>query len=140
MANVIEDKDCRDRKIWTTISRRWYLKASDNAPTTGRLYHHLAIMARPHAVAQLFYYTKALCVLIPFSVARDSIYTLFDPLWEREPQSNDAAFVRVHSALYSSHHTDVTAQAATGHGKRPWRISAPQPEAVSNGRIMETRN
>lgn len=55
-------------------------KASDKAPTTGRLYHHLAILARPYAVKQLFYYTKSLCVAIPFKWARDSILTLFDPI------------------------------------------------------------
>ena len=34
----------------------------------------------------------------------------------------------------------VTAQAATGHGERPWRNSAPQPEAVRDGRIVETQS
>ena len=108
---AIEDDDLRDREIWTAVSRHWYSKASDDAPTTGRLHHHLAILARPHAVAQLFHYTKALCVPIPFGSARDSIHTLFDPLWAPSQQkggsqSNDAAFVRVHSALYSSRHAN----------------------------------
>ncbi|KAH8759489.1 hypothetical protein F5883DRAFT_466099, partial [Diaporthe sp. PMI_573] len=77
---AIEDEDIRDREIWTDVSRYWYSKASDKAPTTGSLYHHLAILARPYAVKQLFYYTKSLCVVIPFKSARDSILALFDPI------------------------------------------------------------
>ncbi|CAJ2506647.1 Uu.00g078330.m01.CDS01 [Anthostomella pinea] len=57
---AIEDDDIRDREVWTSVSRHWYSKASDKAPTTVRLYHHLAILARPNALQQLFYYTKSL--------------------------------------------------------------------------------
>lgn len=77
---AIEDDDIRDRENWTAVSRHWYSKASDKAPTTGRLYHHLAILARPNALQQLFYYTKSLCVPIPFASARESIMTLFEPI------------------------------------------------------------
>ncbi|KAI0124945.1 hypothetical protein BJ170DRAFT_584906 [Xylariales sp. AK1849] len=77
---AIEDDDIRDREVWTSMSRHWYSKASDKAPVTGRLYHHLAILARPSALQQLFYYTKSLCVSIPFTSARESIMTLFNPL------------------------------------------------------------
>lgn len=62
---AIEDDDIHDREVWTAVSRYWYSKASDKAPTTGRLYHHLAILARPNALHQLFYYAKTLCVPIP---------------------------------------------------------------------------
>jgi hypothetical protein len=47
---AIEDDDIRDREVWTGVARHWYSKASDNVPTTGRLYHHLAILARPNEV------------------------------------------------------------------------------------------
>ncbi|KAK8011843.1 AT hook motif family protein [Apiospora arundinis] len=53
---AIEDDDVRDREVWTSVSQRWYSKASDVVPYTGRLYHHLAILARPNALQQLFYY------------------------------------------------------------------------------------
>ncbi|KAG6360859.1 hypothetical protein INS49_011926 [Diaporthe citri] len=43
---TIEDEDIRDRDFWLEVSRYWYSKAMDKAPTTGRLYHHLAILAR----------------------------------------------------------------------------------------------
>ncbi|KAI5461490.1 hypothetical protein BGZ63DRAFT_487205 [Mariannaea sp. PMI_226] len=84
---AIEDDDIRDREIWTSVSRHWYRKAVDKSPTTGRLYRHLAILARPNALQQLFYYTKSLCVAIPFSSARESIMTLFDPLLRTDPIS-----------------------------------------------------
>lgn len=58
MAIEDQDEDLRDREIWTEVSRQWCSKAT----TTGRLHHHLAILARPNAVKQLFYYTKSLCV------------------------------------------------------------------------------
>ncbi|KAI1160979.1 hypothetical protein F5B18DRAFT_663493 [Nemania serpens] len=104
---AIEDEDIRDREIWTAVSRHWYSKASDKAPTTGRLYHHLAILARPNAVQQLFYYTKSLCVPIPFGSTKDSIMSLFDPILgvagyqhARLPPV-EVAFVRAHGILFS---------------------------------------
>ncbi|RWA03437.1 hypothetical protein EKO27_g11668 [Xylaria grammica] len=104
---AIEDEDIRDREVWTSVSRHWYSKASDKAPTTGRLYHHLAILARPNALQQLFYYTKALCVPIPFASAKESIMTLFDPLLvaggyqQSRLAPIDLAFVKSHGILFS---------------------------------------
>jgi hypothetical protein len=109
---AIEDEDIRDREVWTSVSRHWYSKASEKAPTTGRLYHHLAILARPNALQQLFYYTKSLCVPVPFPSAKESIMTLFDPLMNVSgPQHarlpmNDVAFVRAHGILFSQKHLD----------------------------------
>ncbi|KAI1872276.1 hypothetical protein JX265_001600 [Neoarthrinium moseri] len=104
---AIEDDDIRDREVWTSVSRHWYSKASDKAPTTGRLYHHLAILARPNALQQLFYYTKSLCVPIPFTSARESIMTLFDPILSVSNTQHsrlmaiDASFVKAHGILFS---------------------------------------
>lgn len=106
---AIEDEDIRDREIWTDVSRYWYSKASDKAPTTGRLYHHLAILARPYAVKQLFYYTKSLCVAIPFKSARDSILTLFDPIingTQTRLQAIDLNYVKAHGILFIRSNTD----------------------------------
>jgi len=76
---ALEDDELRDREVWTRVSRGWYSKAVDKAPATGRLYHHLAILARPNMLQQLFYYNKSLCAAIPFQCARESIMALFDP-------------------------------------------------------------
>ena len=56
----------------------------DKSPTTGRLYHHLAILARPNYLQQLFNYSKSLSVPQPFLAARESIMTLFEPVLESE--------------------------------------------------------
>ncbi|KAI0534142.1 hypothetical protein GGR58DRAFT_516358 [Xylaria digitata] len=109
---AIEDEDIRDREVWTSVSRHWYSKASDKAPTTGRLYHHLAILARPNALQQLFYYSKSLCVPIPFASAKESIMTLFDPILGvgNHQQARlipiDVAFVKSHGILFSHKQVD----------------------------------
>ena len=110
---AIEDDDIRDRDVWTGVARHWYSKASDNAPNTGRLYHHLAILARPNALLQLFYYTKSLCVAVPFSSARESILTLFEPVLNATSGQGqyrlppfDTAFVKAHGLLFTNKNMD----------------------------------
>lgn len=105
---AIEDDDIRDREVWTGVARHWYSKASDKAPTTGRLYHHLAILARPNALQQLFYYAKSLCVAVPFTSARESILTLFEPVLNSDNGQGqyrlpplDTSFVRAHGLLFT---------------------------------------
>ncbi|KAK2021895.1 hypothetical protein LX32DRAFT_645989 [Colletotrichum zoysiae] len=107
---AFEDDNLKDREVWTSVSHHWYSKASDIAPTTGRLYHHLAILAHPNALQQLFYYAKSLCVPIPFLSARESIMTLFDPHLNgtlTRLQEIDAAFVRAHGVLFSGKRNDL---------------------------------
>jgi hypothetical protein len=102
---AIEDDNLSDREVWTSVSRHWYSKASDKSPSTGRLYHHLAILARPNALQQLYYYTKALCVAVPFHSARESILTLFDPILARQNTrlpSQDLQYVSVHAFIFKN--------------------------------------
>lgn len=106
---AIEDDDIRDREVWTGVARHWYSKASDKAPTTGRLYHHLAILARPNALQQLFYYSKSLCVAVPFVSARESILTLFNPVLDADSTHGqlrlpplDMSFVKAHGLLFTN--------------------------------------
>ncbi|KAK4194003.1 hypothetical protein QBC40DRAFT_311765 [Triangularia verruculosa] len=89
---AIEDDDIRDREVWTAVSRHWYSLASDKAPTTGRLYHHLAILAQ-----------------MPFPSARESIMTLFEPIISQAPNPQQARlppielnFIEAHGILFSS--------------------------------------
>ncbi|KAK8096440.1 uncharacterized protein PG998_014308 [Apiospora kogelbergensis] len=103
---AIEDDDLRDREVWTSVSRRWYSKASDVVSGTGRLYHHLAILACPNAIQQLFYYSKALSASEPFESTWDSIMTLFDPLLGSDSQHSrllliDFAFVKAQGIMFS---------------------------------------
>ncbi|OAA40060.1 hypothetical protein NOR_06054 [Metarhizium rileyi] len=108
------ETDTEDRNVWADVARGWYSKTSDKLPTVGRLHHHLAILARPNALKQLFYYAKSLCVPIPFHSTKDSVKTLFEPLLDMEPDATlegvelvDAAFVRVHAVLFTDTHKDL---------------------------------
>jgi hypothetical protein len=79
---AIEEADLRDREVWSGVARMWYNKAADKSPNVGRIQHHLAVLARPNIVQQLFYYSKALVSVIPFQNARESIMLLFNPFLE----------------------------------------------------------
>ncbi|CAG7556776.1 unnamed protein product [Fusarium equiseti] len=79
---AIEDDNIRDREVWTGVSRHWYSKASDKSPATGRLYHHLAILARPNALRQLHYYTKH---VLFSSQGSNVIMSLFNPNLNGKP-------------------------------------------------------
>ena len=104
---AIED-NVQDRETWTEVSRQWYRKASDLSPGTGRLYHHLAILAQPNWIQQLLYYSKALCVPNPFDSAREPILTLFKSFldepgnhpYEAQQQSIDPPLVRSHACMF----------------------------------------
>lgn len=104
---AIEDDNIHDRKTWADVSCQWYKKASDLSPGTGRVYHHLAILARPNWLHQLLYYSKSLCVPNPFESARVSILTLIEPLldssahpYEMQQQPIYAFFVRCHACMF----------------------------------------
>lgn len=107
---AIEDEDVRDREIWAGVARSWYSKAADRNPTVGRLYHHLAILARPQALKQLYYYARSLTCVKPFAGARESIMTLLDPILGRSPASyshayanatsTDTSFIKAHAILF----------------------------------------
>jgi hypothetical protein len=79
---AIEEADLRDREVWSGVARMWYNEAADKSPNVGRIQHHLAVLARPNIVQQLFYYSKALVSVSPFQNARESIFLLFDPFLE----------------------------------------------------------
>ena len=79
---AIEEADLRDREVWSGVARMWYNKAADKSPNVGRIQHHLAVLARPNIVQQLFYYSKALVSVIPFQNARESVMLLFNPFLE----------------------------------------------------------
>ncbi|KAJ9663494.1 hypothetical protein H2198_000760 [Neophaeococcomyces mojaviensis] len=81
---AIEEADLRDREIWSNTARTWYNQAADKSPNTGRIQHHLAVLARPNIVQQLFLYSKALVAAIPFKNAGDSILLLFNPLLDQK--------------------------------------------------------
>lgn len=117
---AIEDDNIRDREVWTSVSRHWYSKASDKASTTGRLYHHLAILARPNRIQQLLYYHKSLTVPTTFQTARESIMTCFEPILQQKHgpfkglRPSEVTFVKMHGILFSGkEEVDAAAQKFT---------------------------
>jgi hypothetical protein len=103
---AIEDEDVRDRDTWAGVARSWYTKAADKNPIVGRLYHHLAILARPNALQQMYYYSRSLTCVKPFGSARESILTLLDPILGRTTTglinalSIDISFIKPHGLQF----------------------------------------
>ncbi|KAK2036772.1 hypothetical protein LZ31DRAFT_482855 [Colletotrichum somersetense] len=89
------------RKAWTCDSQQWLSMASDRAPETGRLYHHLATMAYQNVLEQLFYYFKSLCVPVPFLNSRESIHKLFSRHFAMRSEDTSTTFLRAHAILFS---------------------------------------
>lgn len=109
---AIEEDDSRDREVWSNVAKFWYNKASDKTLDVGRLYHHLAILARPYTLEQLSLYTRSLTCVNPFESAKGSIMTLFTPILhnkdtaQRRPSSFETVFIRAHAMLFISRPSD----------------------------------
>ena len=104
---AIEDDDIKDREIWSGVARFWYSKAADKSPKVGRLYHHLAILARPSSLQQLSLYAKSLTCIIPFESARGSITAVFTPKLNgkdsayHRTSSLEGVFITCHGFLFT---------------------------------------
>ncbi|ODM19129.1 hypothetical protein SI65_05746 [Aspergillus cristatus] len=100
---AIEESDLQDRKTWASMARHWYHKAADRRLNLGRIQHHLAVLAWPDMLQELFYYTKSLVSVDPFPPARERITLLFHrALNDPEPDNLpifDSAFVTAHGTL-----------------------------------------
>ena len=109
---AIEDEDPRDRDVWSGVARFWYSKASDKSPNVGRLYHHLAILARQYTLQQLSYYTRSLTCVAPFESAKASIMTLFTPILNGKESayhrsaSFETVFIKAHGILFCGRSSD----------------------------------
>lgn len=104
---AIEDDEPKDREVWSNVARFWYNKAADKSPNVGRLYHHLAILARPYTLEQLSLYTRSLTCVTPFESAKGSVMTLFNPILNgkesatRRSSSFETIFIRAHGILFT---------------------------------------
>ncbi|KAL4870343.1 hypothetical protein BDV12DRAFT_166178 [Aspergillus spectabilis] len=108
---AVEDVDLGEREIWVGIARYWYNKVADRNPDVGRVQHHLAVLARPDIVQELFYYTKSLVCARPFTHTRESLVPLFSPLL-RSPRTARrlpelTAFVAAHVYLFTGDTSDA---------------------------------
>ncbi|KXG51315.1 DNA/RNA-binding domain, Est1-type [Penicillium griseofulvum] len=96
---AVEEFDQRDHELWAGISRYWYNQVETQE--NGRIQHHLAVLAYPDLLQQLFHYTKALISVRAFPAASDSIIKLVIPLINVHRQKGNltASFVNTHAAL-----------------------------------------
>lgn len=85
---ALKDGNTEDRETWASASRFWYLKAAAGSPEVGRLYHHMALLAKPDALQQLCYYNKSLCVSRPFPRACKSMMPFFKSSLARTSSSD----------------------------------------------------
>jgi hypothetical protein len=106
---AMEESDMTARNNWAGVSRHWYNAVADHSPEEGRIQHHLAVLARPDMIRQLFYYTKALLSVRPFRQTRESMIHLFsasnaqDALNEHKVPTT---FIAVHAALFNKWSSD----------------------------------
>ena len=77
---AIEEHEVQDREIWSGVARTWYYKAVDKSLQTGRLHHHLAILAGPLTLQQLLLHAHSLTRVTPFENDCDSVTTPFKPI------------------------------------------------------------
>jgi hypothetical protein len=113
---AIEAEDIRDRETWTGVARFWYSKAAERLPEVGRLYHHLAILARPNGLQQLYLYSRSLTSVQVFLNARESILTLFNPLIDSSDSFSsslsfrlskiDTLFITTHAMIFGKTQLD----------------------------------
>jgi len=102
---AIEDDDPRERDIWAGISQYWYRMAADRAPGVGRLYHHLAILARSEPFQQVYYYCRSFTCVQLFPSARESVLAVFDPIFNRSSTSApipriDTFYTKLHGIIF----------------------------------------
>ena len=109
---AIEEVDMRDREVWNNVARYWYAKAADRNAHVGRLYHHLAILARSDPLQQVYLYSRSLTSVECFHSARDSVRTLLDPVVNNHSSyykalAIDRAFIKLIAILFDKHNVQA---------------------------------
>jgi hypothetical protein len=108
----IGEGNLKEREKWAKVARTWYTKVVDKNPTVGRLYHHLAILACPDDLQQMFYFSLSLTSDKPFPKARESLMTFLDPILGRIPATHPHAlpiyidFIKAHGLQFEGVSTE----------------------------------
>ncbi|EYE91982.1 uncharacterized protein EURHEDRAFT_380640 [Aspergillus ruber CBS 135680] len=85
------------------MARHWYHKAADKRPNFGQIQQHLAVLAWPDMLQELFYYTKSLVSVGLFPPAGERITSFFQRV-SNEPKPDyllifSSVFVTAHGTL-----------------------------------------
>lgn len=103
----VSQEDSYLSKVWSGVAERWYDKAADKSPNVGRIQHHLAVVAQPDIIRQLFHYSKALVSVTPYPNAGETIMQFFEPFLggqetaARKYPSAESALVKAHAVLFT---------------------------------------
>ncbi|KAH7111778.1 hypothetical protein B0J11DRAFT_447476, partial [Dendryphion nanum] len=84
---------------WNRVAQSWFLMASAENPTEGRLYHRLAAVAGPNPLRQLYYYTKSGMSREPFPASRQSLWALLNQATSKEEPAFCHTFRRIHALI-----------------------------------------
>lgn len=108
---AIEDDDQRERDLWAGISHYWYRMAADRSPGVGRLYHHMAVLARRDPFHQIYYYCRSFTSKKLFPTARESILAVFRPVHNRSSASPPISrpnefYVKMHAMIFFKQHLE----------------------------------
>lgn len=57
-AAALDDWELVEHEIWRTVSQDWYFLGLSETPGTGRLHHHLALLAEDDELRALYHYSK----------------------------------------------------------------------------------
>jgi hypothetical protein len=91
-----------NREIWANVSKYWYNQVAYHSPNVGRVQHHLAVLSHPDVLQQLFYHTKALISVRPFTDGRENFNTLLSSYngQSLHQHSTVTALLAAHGALF----------------------------------------
>lgn len=77
-SDALGDWMLEERDVWKGTAAEWYAKALADVPGTGRLHHHLGILARGDDLRALHHFSKAMTAAHPYPAARETALSMFD--------------------------------------------------------------
>ena len=103
---ALDDWDLEEADIWRATARDWYAKGIAETPGTGRLHHHLGLLARPHDdLRALYHFVRALTASHPYTSAKESLLPLFDSVEQarrtRPEVGVSELFVHLHGMAFT---------------------------------------
>jgi rRNA-processing protein FCF1 len=100
---ALGDWELSEVETWRVTARDWYAKGLAETPGTGRLHHHLGVLARPDELRTLHHLCKSLTSAHAHVATRESLLPMFDGAHQRRRVQPDASasnlFVHLHGML-----------------------------------------
>lgn len=100
---AVEHDDASDRDAWSSLARFWFWKALDINPQIGRFYYCLASLDNTNYLHQLYYYSRSLSSIKPFSCAHETVMLLFRKHLELQKSGRLPSLHEVESNFINAH-------------------------------------